>query len=157
MRLIITVLILCIGVLLSSCEDPNNLRQKANLGDTGAMWKLSEYHYDRRESFHIHGAEFCHHLFGEVYWMHRAAKNGHKFAKFMYEQTLNTLGKNSLEFHKEDCFMHPDSYLANLMRDKNSQVYKEWNGFCANESCSKKTKNFNKAWYYNGQYISPSR
>ena len=149
--------------LLSGCfsDSPKELRRKADGGDTESMYKLSRYHFDKNQGrgpifpHREHGSKFCHHLVGEVYWMHRAAKYGHELAKAIIENKV--IQYNGLEFYAEDCFIHPDSRIANLMRDKNSQVYKEWNGFCANESCSRKTKNFNEAWYYNGQYIFPSR
>ena len=142
--------------LLSGCfsDSPKELRRKAEGGDTGAMFELSQYHFDQNEGRlgpKEYGSEFCHHLVGEEYWLYRAAKYGHKFAKDLIEMSSH----NDLEFYKEDCSIHPDSRVANGLRDKNSEYYKDWDGFCANESCSRKTKKFDKTWYFNGQYIFP--
>ena len=54
------------------------------------------------------------------------------------------------------------SIIQSLETDKEHQKWKreQWErfeGFCANESCSRKTKNRHEARYYNGQYIFPSR
>ena len=165
MKLLSTFLILCVGFLLSSCKNPDDLLGKAKLGDTGAMWELGQYHHDKRESASRHTEQyvFCHHLVGEVYWVVTAARRGHKMANAWHQ-----MNPDMLEEYKEDCIGKDISEYSPKVRniiqraetDKDHQRWKreQWEkfeGFCANESCSKKTKNRHKARYYNGDYIFP--
>lgn len=144
-------------------DNTKKLLQNAELGDTGAMYKLYRYHIEALEGISAQNnrEKYCHHFVASVNWVFKAADAGHRLA----QDDLDFFGASPKEWLKGAgdgiCFddrppVDEETKQAVKriletpeMKKARKEWLKKWKGVCTNENCDQRSRNPSQALYYN--------